>query len=193
MQLLSHLSHLIVHQTFSRSGHPHRPCLHLCVVEMYLLRVLTLMDCGPVDRIATLILLYQWVCIEEEWVSGSSIIDCAMHKLFFVGVISITQVSLASSSFLTANPTFTLLASTSGGPPEIYTWTRDGVEISNSSSYTLSFYLTPNSRKFVDSLYNSRLTVRGRLPGVYRYSVTNRDTPITANQEITIEGNINYY
>ena len=152
------------------------------------------MDCGPVDRIETLILLYPWVCIEEEWASGSSIIDCVMHKLFFVGVISILQVSLVSSSFLTANPTFTLLASTSGGPPETYTWTRDGVEIGNSGSYTISFGLTPNLRKFVDSLYSSRLTVRGRLPGVYQYSVTNRATP-TANsmQEIIIEGREKLY
>ena len=74
MQLSSHLSHLIVHQTFSRSGHPHRPCLHLCAAEMYLLRVLTLMDCGPVDRIDVLQLLYLWDCIKEEWVSGLSII-----------------------------------------------------------------------------------------------------------------------
>ena len=192
MQLSSHLSHLIVHQTFSR-WNPHRQYLHLCVADMYLLWVLTLTDCGPVDRIEILQLLYLWDCIEEEWVS---VIDCVMHRLLIwsefhstsTGVISITQLSLNSSSFLAANPSFTLLASTSGGPPETYTWTRDGVEISNSDSYTISFGLTPNERTLVDSLYNSRLIVRGRLPGVYRYSVTNRDTPTNINQEITIEG-----
>ena len=68
MQPPSRHPHLIIF--FTSSGHPLRPCLHLCVAEMNQLGVLALMDCGPVDWTETLILLYLWDCIKEEWVSG---------------------------------------------------------------------------------------------------------------------------
>ena len=103
-----------------------------------------------------------------------------------LGVVTITQVSLLSSSFMADPPTFTLIANTSGGPPEDYTWTRDGVEISG-ENYSIA--LSNNSQViYQESLYYSNLTIRGRLPGVYEYSVTNRATPAIQNQSYTIEG-----
>ena len=98
------------------------------------------------------------------------------------------QVSLSSSSFPS---TFTLVGDTSGGPPTSYTWTRDGVNITNGESLSISLSLNKsNPRRFMDSLYVSTLTVTGRYPGVYGYSVTNRAQPTTGllTDHFTIEG-----
>ena len=118
------------------------------------------------------------------------------NHTFLDGGISINQVSLSSSSFLTDPPTFTLVGETSGGPPTNYTWARDGEVITDDGPYNISLSLNDsNPRRFMDSLYVSTLTVTGRYPGVYGYSVTNRATvtsgtvsPLTNN--ITIEGTV---
>jgi hypothetical protein len=104
------------------------------------------------------------------------------------GSITSNQVSLSSSSFLIGSPTFTLVGETSGGPPTTYTWTRDGVEITNSSSFSISLSLTrDDAMRYMDALYESTLTVRGRYPGVYEYGVTNRAATSTITNSITIE------
>jgi hypothetical protein len=98
-------------------------------------------------------------------------------------------VSISSSSFLTDPPTFTLVGETSGGPPTTYTWTRDGVEITNSSSFSISLSLAGiDAMRYMDALYESTLTVRGRYPGVYEYGVTNRATTSTVTNGTSIEG-----
>ena len=67
-------------------------------------------------------------------------------------------------------------------------WTRDGVEISG-ENYSIALSKGNNSRVvYQESLYYSNLTIRGRLPGVYEYFVTNRATPTIQNQSYTIEG-----
>ena len=88
-------------------------------------------------------------------------------------------------SFLDDTVTFSLLARTSGGPPENYTWTRDGVEIGE--NHSIALFLN-SSEVFRESLYYSNLTISERLPGVYQFSVTNRDTPTPQSQNFTIEG-----
>ena len=94
------------------------------------------------------------------------------------GVITTNQLSLSSSSsFLTDPPTFSLFGDTSGGPPTTYTWTRNGQVISNNASYNISIQVNEDidiSARFRESQYRSRLTVTGKLPGVYQYFVTNR-------------------
>ena len=101
------------------------------------------------------------------------------------------QVSLSSSSFLTDPPTFTLVGETSGGSPELSFWTKDKRVINDSSPFSISLSL--NESRFKDSLYVSTLSVTGRYPGVYRYTVTNRATVIPEinsllTDNITIEG-----
>ena len=86
------------------------------------------------------------------------------------GAISGIQVSLIS--FLSDPPTFTLLGATSGGPPTTYTWTRNGQVITNSASYSISIQVERSNAGFQNIRYRSTLTVTGRLPGVYQYSVT---------------------
>jgi hypothetical protein len=97
---------------------------------------------------------------------------------FGAGIIAVDQVSLESSGFIATTPTFTLVGKTSGGPPTTYTWTRDGVEITNSSSDSISLSLNTvpmepdtadNRAAYLASLYRSTLTVTGVFPGVYQY------------------------
>ena len=108
------------------------------------------------------------------------------------------NVSLVNP-FMADPPSLTLIGDTTGGPPETSTWTRNGVNISDGVSYSISLTvpgvnssetkdLVAVSQIFQQSRYRSTLTVTGNLPGVYMYSVINRamSTPRTAN--FTIEG-----
>jgi hypothetical protein len=45
-----------------------------------------------------------------------------------------------------------------------------------------------NPARFRESIYVSTLTVTGRYPGVYGYTVGNRATPTTLRNTFTIEG-----
>ena len=111
------------------------------------------------------------------------------------GVITLNEVTLVSSSFMTTPPTFTLFGSTVGGPPVEYTWTRNGDVITNDDSYSINIDID-NTRpidvfieRFINSYYGSTLIVTGLLPGVYRYFVNNRVTPTSLNTSFNIEGN----
>ena len=98
---------------------------------------------------------------------------------------------------MTTPLTFTLFGSTVGGPPVEYTWTRNGDVIINAGSYSIDIDLD-NTRplitgsfteRFINSYYRSTLIVTGMLPSLYRYSVNNRATPTSVNQDFNIEGN----
>ena len=104
------------------------------------------------------------------------------------GAITISQIILSiTSSLMSDPPTFTLVGDTSGGPPTTYTWTRNGQVITNNASYSISLQENlDNENVFRESLYRSRLTVTGRLPGVYQYSVTNRATSGMVTDQMTI-------
>ena len=97
-------------------------------------------------------------------------------------------MSLSSSSFLADPPTFTLMGETTGGPPTIFDWRRNGVEITMNSSFTISISLKNVEERFTESVYVSTLVVRGNLPGVYQYSVTNRAMTNSINDSFIIEG-----
>ncbi len=60
-----------------------------------------------------------------------SFCDFDFHSEF--GVITENTVTFYSSTFMATPPTFTLYGDTAGGPPVEYTWSRDGVVITNSS------------------------------------------------------------
>jgi hypothetical protein len=98
---------------------------------------------------------------------------------------------------MAAIQTFTLVGETSGGAPTTYTWTRDGAEITNSSSVSVSLSLNTvpmepitaeNRAAYLASLYRSTLTVTGVFPGVYQYSVSNRATTTPSTASFNIEG-----
>lgn len=94
---------------------------------------------------------------------------------------------LESLSFNLNTPTFTLLATSRGGPPTTSTWARDGVPITNSNPTILS--RCPHIQEAcLHSVFESRLTVTGNLPGVYQYSVSNRANSTISTVSINIEG-----
>ena len=107
------------------------------------------------------------------------------------GVITGTVVNITSSSFMAASPSFTLVGDTEGGPPETYTWTRNGAPITNGGSFSISIGVNgvTDPSAYDNSRYRSTLTVTGTLPGVYQYSVSNRGTTNTLTSSINIEGN----
>ena len=90
---------------------------------------------------------------------------------------------------MAASPSFTLAGDTEGGPPENYTWTRNGAPITNNDSFSISIGVNgvTDPSAYENSRYRSTLTVTGRLPGVYQYSVSNRATPNTLTSNINIE------
>ena len=92
---------------------------------------------------------------------------------------------------MASSPSFTLAGDTEGGPPETYTWTRNGAPITNNDSFSVSIGVNgvTDQSAYTNSRYRSTLTVTGRLPGVYQYSVSNRATSNTLTSNINIEGN----
>ena len=88
------------------------------------------------------------------------------------------------------NPTFTLIARTVGGPPDIR-WERDG-EIIKSTDYSFSFSFDldvteEDYQRLVP--YDIRLIAHGVLPGNYTFIVSNRLTDRFFKESIFIEGN----
>ena len=104
------------------------------------------------------------------------------------------DVTLGSGSrFTGSNPTFTLEARTSGGPPTTSTWTRDGVEITSGISLALdtnpqNAATAGNVDAYLNSRYISTLAVTGVFPGVYQYSASNRAMASPRTDSITIVG-----
>ena len=90
---------------------------------------------------------------------------------------------------MAASPSFTLAGDTEGGPPENYTWTRNGAPITNNDSFSISIGVKniTDPDTYTNSRYRSTLTVTGRLPGVYQYSVSNRATNILTSDTNIIE------
>ena len=116
----------------------------------------------------------------------------SVFNVFCLGRGNITFVgplTLASSiSFNSTPPTFTLQCNTTGGPPTMYNWTRDGAIITTGDQYSTSFAVNGNdTMAYYNSSYRSSLTVIGNLPGVYQYSVTNRASATLKSSSITIE------
>lgn len=88
-------------------------------------------------------------------------------------------------------PRFNLMGKTAGGPPERYLWSRNGVPIADrNSSYNYFIYLEPLPNKFTHSIYTSVLNVSGSLPGIYNYSVFNRNMMDWSNDSVTVRGNV---
>ena len=83
-------------------------------------------------------------------------------------------MSFQSYSLSSTPQTVTLTGVTEGGPPTTYTWTRNGVVITDDDpEYSISIAVTADTEE------NSRIsgytsTLVTSLPGHYQYSVTNR-------------------
>jgi len=148
-----------------------------------------------------------WQCIKEVEVSGYNG-DLSFSKGFTMlsipSIGTITSISFMATvaNFMGPSPTLSLVADTAGGPPEEYTWTRDGAEISDGGSFSISIRVNTdvtqenpasadNMAAWRECRYRSTLVVTGFQPGPYQYSANNRamNTPLRTNP-ITIEGNV---
>ena len=82
-----------------------------------------------------------------------------------------------------SSPQFTLTCISTGGPATTVTWTRDSEEAEGEAETVL-----------IDSTsaeYNHTLTVTGRLPGVYRFTVAN-DVPSEDSDSLRVQGRVVY-
>ena len=108
------------------------------------------------------------------------------------------NVSLVNPFNFTADPpSFTLTGDTRRGPPEMYTWTRNDIGVSDGDSYSISLAVNAvhmsnpiifDGAILQESRYQSTLIVTGNLPGVYVYSVINRAMSAPRTASFTIEG-----
>ena len=118
-----------------------------------------------------------------------------MCDSFLLGNGSITAVPTVEGQAenYTANPPFfQLVGDSTGGPPTTSYWTRNGVNITNNSTFNTSISFTGSHNKAGHRAanYRSTLTVTGRQPGVYQYHVSNRRTTGTrTSQDVIIDGN----
>ena len=79
-------------------------------------------------------------------------------------------------------PQFTLTCVSKGGPATRVVWRRDGKEITENSTYSTSQIIVNTSSIPV---YNNTLRVRGREGGVYRCTVSNSRSDITAQLQVS--------
>ena len=99
----------------------------------------------------------------------------------------------SGSQFTGSNPTFTLDARTSGGPPTTSTWTRDGVEITSGISLALDTDIQDSPTEdnvvaYQNARYISTLVVTGVSPGVYQYYAGSRAMASPRTDSFVIEG-----
>ena len=84
---------------------------------------------------------------------------------------------------------FVLIGISKGGEPTNFTWRRDSVDLASNTPYTI---VHPEliSDKYICSerIYQSRLSVTGRLPGVFTYTVNNADTVNDIMGRFIVEG-----
>ena len=99
------------------------------------------------------------------------------------------------SSQYTTNPiSFQLFGDSTGGPPTTSYWTRNGANITNNSTFSISISFTGshNDAGHRAANYTSTLTVTGRQPGMYKYHVSNRQTNRARIPQILVDGNYQY-
>ena len=106
---------------------------------------------------------------------------------------AITTVQGRSSPFTTNPISFQLFGDSTGGPPTTNYWSRNGVNITNNSTFSISISFTGshNDAGYKASNYQSTLTVTSEQPqpGTYLYTVSNRRTTGQRVAQIIVDGN----
>ena len=102
-----------------------------------------------------------------------------------------------SSNPFTTNPiSFQLFGDSTGGPPTTSYWTRNGVNITTNSTFSISISFTGpfNDAGYRAANYQSTLTVTSDQPqsGTYVYTVSNRRTTGIRTVQILVDGNYQY-
>ena len=119
-----------------------------------------------------------------------------MCGYILLGNGSITAVQGRSSLFTTNPLSFQLFGDSTGGPPTTSYWTRNGANITNSSTFSISIRFTGpfNDAGYRAANYQSTLTVTSNQPqpGNYVYTVSNRRTTGTRTAQVLVDGNYQY-
>ena len=117
-----------------------------------------------------------------------------MCIFFPLGNGAITTVQGRSSPFTTNPPSFQLFGDSTGGPPTTSYWTRNGANITNDNTFSISisFSGSHDDAGHRAANYTSTLNVTGRQPGVYQYHVSNRRTNGTRTSQVFVDGNYEY-
>ena len=128
------------------------------------------MPCGPVTTILTCVYVMYYMCLGA--------------------ITSNTIVVAGSSNFYDPSQYgFTLEGVSKGGAPTSFTWRRGGVVLTSTSPYTIAAPVLTNSENpCSERLYRSRVTVTGKVTGVFTYTVTNADIGNDVVGTLDIEG-----
>ena len=109
---------------------------------------------------------------------------------------AITTVQGRSSPFTTNPISFQLFGESTGGPPTTSYWSRNGVNITTNSTFSISISFTGpfNDDGYRAANYQSTLTVTSNQPhpGTYLYRVSNRRTTGTRTAQVLVDGNYKY-
>ena len=109
---------------------------------------------------------------------------------------AITTVQGQSNPFTTNPISFKLFGDSTGGPPTTNYWTRNGVNITNNSTFSIfiSFTGSHDNAGHRAANYQSMLTVTSEQPqpGVYSYTVSNRHTTGIRRTLVLVDGNYQY-
>ena len=107
---------------------------------------------------------------------------------------SITTVQSRSNPFTTNPISFQLIGDSTGGPPTTSYWTRNGADIIDNSTFSISISFTGShdNAGHRAANYQSTLTVTGRQPGLYQYHVSNGRTTGIRTAQLLVDGNYKY-
>ena len=110
---------------------------------------------------------------------------------------AITTVQGRSNPFTTNPISFQLFGDSTGGPPTTSYWTRNNVNITNNSTFSISsisFTGPFNTAGYRAANYQSTLTVTSEQPqpGTYVYTVSNRRIPGVRTAHVLVDGNYQY-
>ena len=109
---------------------------------------------------------------------------------------AITTVQGRSPPFTTNPISLQLFGDSTGGPPTTSYWTRNGTNITNNSTFSISISFTGphDDAGHRAANYQSTLTVTSEQPqpGTYQYIVSNRGTTGTRTAQVLVDGNYQY-
>ena len=111
-----------------------------------------------------------------------------------LGAITFSAIAVDGSSnfYDPSQYGFALAGFSKGGVPTSFTWRRYGVVLTSSSPYTIAAPVrTSSENPCSERFYQSRVTVTGKVTGVFTYTITNADTGNDVVATLDIEG-MNY-
>jgi hypothetical protein len=94
------------------------------------------------------------------------------------------------TDFMSDTPHFSIIGKSVGGPPTDYRWSKDGLLLTSNATFNITMAAIPQNMmlRYQHNMFESIITVTGREPGFYQYTVTNQVSTILADTT-AIEGN----